>query len=358
MKKVLLMSVSVLALSAGAAFAQTTIPSVAPIAKSPVDNVYGTAVGDQSYVQQIGTGNQIGNDGNSGVTQQITNTGANYAEVYQGWNGGTNTNSDNAKASVTQTPAGGAKNVSRTVQYGTNDAANTSNEAYTTQNTNGTGATSSLEQNGANLKAFVNQTGAGVTSNLSQTGNGGSVNVNQTSTGASSTIVQAGTGNGNTDPAQLFNINVQQSGWASNTSGVNQSGNNNLVSVSQSGSPSLTNNSTVLQTSDTSHATVIQDGTISATGYNTSLVNQIAGAGNIANVTQHGAAGYENYSDVEQQNGANASLTQQASNGSNWSDIQQNGASFATVSQTSTNAANNSTVIQKGDGNHAYVTQK
>ena len=359
MRKLLIASVSVLALSAGAAFAQTLIDQVAPLAKTPVTSVYGGISGNQSYIDQIGSNNTIGASTATGVDQTVTGTSANYSEVYQGFSGGT-TSSHNAKASVTQEAGGGVTNVSRIYQQDADNDASHSNEAYTTQKiTSGTGATSSLEQNGSNLKAKVNQTGAGASSNLYQTGTGGSSNVNQISNNAQSVIVQSGAGNNyiGTDHT-AYNIDVQQTGSSTNISGASQSGDNGAISVSQSGALGLLNNSQVFQASSASSATIIQDGT-SGTGFNTSLVNQSLGAGNQASVTQHANAGaYENYSNIQQTGGAYASLTQTTAGvGDNHSGINQDGDSFAYLAQTSTVAANMSTITQNGGGNVANVNQ-
>ena len=116
MKKVLLMSVSALALSAGASFAQTSIPLVTSNVSAQAPTA--VAAGNDFYIEQIGNNNNIGDATHSGVTQNVDSTtgSGNYSEIYQGWQGGPKY-SNNATAVVTQNASGGGTNTARTVQY-------------------------------------------------------------------------------------------------------------------------------------------------------------------------------------------------------------------------------------------------
>jgi hypothetical protein len=316
MKKVLLISVSALALSAGAAFAQSS-PVITgsppangsftwmPTTTNPGQVGASVGTGNTSFIQQIGGENSIGSAATP-ISQDSDSTSGNYSEIYQGtgwWN-----MSNGSAANLTQSAVSGAENSSRISQTGS------SQQATVSQYTTGPGNfTSVIEQSGSGNSATVNQgqsvtsggittvtaISGGATSSVSQTGTDGLVNVLQLSSNASSAVVQSGSGDGST-----INVNVQQTGGA-------------------------TNGSTVWQQSDTSIASVTQGG---LAGTNTSYVTQYNGANNDAVVQQTSGLGTTNYSYIDQQNGAFASLTQTAS-ANNTSNIIQNGASFAYVKQ-------------------------
>ena len=408
MKKVLLLSASALALSAGAAFAQTSAPtgfatqtsdtgSILPGATAPNSNV---SFGNSSTIEQVGTNNQLGTSPwANGVDQQVLDIySGNYSEIHQGTAAGAGTTSSYARATVTQTASNGGTTSSLVNQDDggkTNDGFWTYNEAYTTQIVTASGLVqSSISQSGANLKANVSQNVAGsASSNIQQTGTSGSVNVNQTSIGATSVVIQDGTGNGNAIPWETSNVNVQQTGTGTNNSAVDQTKlqSGGTVAINQGGgSTSSTNNSVVSQSSGTGSVTVnqnvawagdnvssnnsgvLQNGsggivTINQSGsdglLNTSSVVQTSGdTTSFASITQSGTGAGYNTSYVNQMTGSGqdqATVIQTANAGfENYSDLTQSGGATAYLSQTSSNAANWSSIAQSGGANIAYVRQR
>ena len=253
MKKVLLISVSALALSAGAALAGGVSPapgdmiwedSVGAVGQQSGPSANATA-GNYSTIEQIGSGNYVGNSGTTGVYQKLNDkTHSNSSEIHQG-SASAQTQSNNATASVTQVTAGGstASYVGQDDGNGTNGVGK-GNTASVAQHSTGGTDSSKITQSGSQLYANVAQ-GQGVlgltvsnaSSYISQLGTGSSASVTQTSAGAQSTITQDGTGNAyNGKPAGgTYNVSVSQSP-SSDTSGVNQTSNNNgTVSVQQDG---------------------------------------------------------------------------------------------------------------------------
>ncbi len=338
MRKVLIVSVSVLALSAGAAFGQSAAPSnfASPSTISAGTNQIGggsLTAGNKFYVDQVGAGNQIGSGTTGGVNQQVlSGTSYNYSEVYQGYQ---STQSNYGQATVNQTASAGGVNKSRIVQYDNSGAPNISftggNIASATQIVTVDGATnaSTIEQTGSTNWANVTQgsagdstvtpaispSGGGATSTLSQNGSSLTASVTQTSVGAVSAIYQSGTGNGLKDAAA--NVVINQHGLSSNNSGVYQASTttaNGTVTVEQYGASGVLNTSDVWQTSGSSMASVTQSGTV---GLNTSYLNQNGGGINNATVIQTASTdGAENYSAITQSGGATAYVT---------SDLEQRG---------------------------------
>ena len=117
MKKVLLISVSVLALSAGAAFAGSPngAPSgwlTQPSAVTPVSPAGAVSPGNTSIVGQNGSGNQIGTSSNWGVDQSVDGSSGNYSNIQHGSSISTSTG---AKATVSQTSTSGGGSTTSTV---------------------------------------------------------------------------------------------------------------------------------------------------------------------------------------------------------------------------------------------------
>lgn len=254
MKKAFLISTSVLALSAGAAFAQT----------------------NSSNLYQNGSGNAASIDQTAGAT------GTNGSDVYQGYynNGDAATNSTvsvmqiggntysqiiqndgNQHAAVEQhNSAGGIQN-SYIVQ---SDTTNTGNTATVIQ-------TTSLSSD--NQESHVTQSGAG-----------GLVTVTQNGPSDKSTVTQNGNYNNPTDAGSQY---TNALGWVA--------GGVKIIQESGAG-----NTSTVNQFSSNSGIAVTQDGT---TGTNGSEVDQWAGSGNFAGVYQTASASMNN--SLVTQTGAN-----------------------------------------------------
>ena len=297
MKKLYLISVSALALSASAAFAQSL----------PAKTGTNVSAGNESYIDQVGSGNYIGTATATGVDQQAKDsTSGNYSEIYQGYG---STSSTGGQATVQQTASAGPKNSARTVQYGSNQVASTTqNNSGVTGNVNA--YTSVIEQSNAANAATVSQvqTGGSALSTVVQTGSNNNSVFGRTVNG---TYVVGG-------------VNVDQSGTlASNESHVTQDGNTSGVSVTQT--------SSILDG--------ISDGQkVYAPSSNTSTVNQSAGVSNFALIYQ------------------NASLAG-GSAGSNTSTVTQSGSNGA-VSVYQTGINNNESIIgQTGSGSSVTVTQ-
>ncbi len=248
MKKVLLISVSTLALSAGAAFAQP--PSTADVtgAYDTIHTATGTvvagtpaaspsvSVGNSSTITQIGSGNQVGTSTATGVNQIIgdsTTGDGNLSVINQGVTSPGNA-SYNAYSQVSQTVTGGGKASSLINQDSGASGASTSigNWAGVSQTIGGVGSatsTSTVNQSGTALYANVTQGASGspvnsVSSYVGQSGSGASANVSQTVSGATSNIIQSGTGTwagGAAGTGAVYNASVTQSG-GSDTSGISQ----------------------------------------------------------------------------------------------------------------------------------------
>lgn len=401
MRKLLIASVSVLALSAGAAYADpnavenqysgigtVAVPGSAPLAAAP------TVYGNSSTVQQIGSGNTVGGVGTYGVDQLVGNAGsANSSTVKQG---NSTHSSAGASASVTQHTSSGGLASSLINQDNAGAATTTTNSATVTQIiTGGTGTTaglSTINQSGNGLQATVTQGASAaavhsVSSYVGQAGTGGKANVNQTVSGAQSVVLQNGTA-GSVATGTGYNVDVQQTS-GTNTSGVsqesislgavtvNQSGtgtNNSQVwqtaaataSVQQAGN---SNNQSALSQTAAGTANVYQTGTGSA-NLNMSAINQ-GGTGTInvyqgydltgstPAVTAATVGASTNYSGVTQNGAGTVGVYQSGATGlTNLSTIDQQVTSDATVWQTANLANNTSTITQNGGtGNTANVKQ-
>ncbi len=202
MKKLLIASVSVLALSAGAAFAQS----------------------NTSGVYQNGNGN------NAGVTQQINDGTSNTSNVYQGYYG----NGDgayNSSANVAQIGGAGGTTSSTVVQ----------NDGYQSATVSQTGAagstqTSGISQSNYNNYANVQQVavaGGTQTSNVTQSGQYNTAAVSQNGPTDNSSVTQ--TGYGSASYWGYGGVNVTQGGQSTNTSYVTQGSNYSGANVWQGG---------------------------------------------------------------------------------------------------------------------------
>lgn len=283
MKKVLLISVSALALSAGAAFAQNAVqtqygaiptvavPGSAPQASSP------NAYGNSSTIQQIGSGNTIGNSSGTGATygvdQQANSwASANLSVINQGT--ATGNNSYNSSASVTQQGSTGYGQASSLINQDSGASGSSSsvgNSASVTQIVGGNQQVSysTINQSGQGNIAAVNQGTVnttsvnGVTSYVGQSGIGATASVSQQVDNAQSVVLQNGAGNGvpsGTSAGALPgtpNVYVSQTA-GTDVSGVSQnSATLGTVSVTQAGYNY--NTSQVVQTAAAS-ATIWQGG--------------------------------------------------------------------------------------------------
>lgn len=252
---------SVMALSAGAASAQST----------------------SSDIEQIGGSN------GATVTQQLNGGTSNTSYVYQG-SGGDGDASNSSQATVTQNGAALSK-ISSTVQQNDssqiasvtqNGAAGSTQGSTVTQSNSGNNATvqqtasadysqqSTITQSGMSGVVSVTQAGANDNSQVSQTGSYNNLNWTGSSTAAG--LVTGG-------------VNVNQSGAASNTSIVSQANNYSGILVKQEGVGG-SNLSTVNQnTGQWDTAGVYQ--TAGAGISNSSTINQGGSGANFANVRQH-----------------------------------------------------------------------
>jgi len=263
MKELLLASASVLALSAGAAFADqvtninTAYTGVA-LGNLPITSGAAQAdtsqktPGDLATVNQIGGNNSVNNISTGfGVDQSGDGTSGANSVINQG---NSKNASYNAKAQVTQqTSTGGyASSLINQDSGATGSTTSAPNSATVSQIISGGSATSvsTINQSGAGLTAVVSQgaTGAGVSnvsSYVGQSGSSATASVTQTTSGAQSVILQNGIGNGKTGP--LSNAYVSQTGGTNDFSGIQQgdsSGTATLgtVSVTQSGAGTETSN--------------------------------------------------------------------------------------------------------------------
>ena len=267
MKKFFIASASVLALSAGAALAQSPGQS------------------STSGMVQDGTGNT------ATIDQTLNNGASNTSNVYQGVNGNKLAASS---SSVSVTQIGGLKSQA-TSTVTQNDS---SQSATVSQNgTNGGQLTSVVSQSGGNnaatvaqvsanttdiQNAIVTQTGTHGTASVSQQGPSNGAAVTQTGNNYSrATVIQAGTGDTagaagpvSTAAAGLVDsgVNVNQIGSSTNTAGVSQYSDYSGVSVSQGG----------------------------AGGINSATINQWSGSDNWAGVSQSAAPGATNGATIQQ----------------------------------------------------------
>ena len=268
MSKLFIASVSVLALSAGAAFAQS-LPLPNP---GNVSNIFTNGTGNAASIDQaIGSGTS----NTSTVYQGYNGNGnpANYSSVDVGQIGGnlskitsTITQNDSyQKAYVRQDASIGGTQVSNITQtnYG-----NSASVQQTTPNS-GTIQHSNITQSGQNSSASVIQGGQADTSTVVQTGNNSNASAaGYRYTGAAGTVAGG--------------VSVNQGGWTTNTSTVTQHSDYSGVAVTQNGGGGY-NWSNVTQTGSGNFAGVIQT---AASSNNTSVVSQV-GNGNTAGVYQH-----------------------------------------------------------------------
>lgn len=393
MKRVLLISVSALALSAGAAFAgsasppldssvgwQLTNPGSVPQQSGPSASA---TAGNYSTIEQIGSGNVIGNSSSLtstegtqasnnptlglGVDQKLGNPKkSNSSEIHQG-SASAGTVSNNAAAGVTQITDGGnnASYISQDDGGGTN-AAGKGNTASVYEYSKGGLVSSKILQSGGQLYANVEQgniagnqtTVNNASSYISQSGTGSSAAVIQESKGAQSTIIQSGVGNSYLQTsASTFNVSVTQKGGATNTSGVSQTNNKDgFAAITQNSTG--TNNSGVIQYGSAGSVTVNQGNPGSsstntsgvyqgAVGSNASVVINQAGTNSVNTTSYVTQTDYSGKVKVYQ--GEDASKATSASN--NTSGINQNGSGGqVTVYQYGASTVTNMSQVVQGVG--------
>ena len=166
MKKLLIASASLLALSAGAAFAQSAGQS------------------NTSGLFQSGSGNSV-------TIDQAINAGAcNTSNVYQGVNGDGSAAS-NSSVSVTQIGGVGSQTTSTATQNGSSQTAAVSQDA-----TKGGQLTSAISQSGGGNTATVTQVSSNITdvqnSSITQTGARGVASVSQQGPADGAIVTQSG----------------------------------------------------------------------------------------------------------------------------------------------------------------------
>ena len=363
MRKLILTSASALALSAGAAFAGAPDP-----AKVGAD----VSAGNESTVEQIGSGNHVGTGASTGVDQQVMdNRSGNFSEVYQG---NYDPTSSSNGATLQQKAAGGAKNASRVSQN------NKNNVAQIQQNTDATNAGPASVIYSMPSFTFTDNhnsniiTGSGVsdpqapgqfTSTLEQWGNNNQAYVNQGIWGGPAATGRAFSGIEQSDSSS---VEVHQLGGANNWSVANQT--NSSATVSQDGNLGFTNGSYLVQTAG-ANANISQQ---ASAGNNLSSLDQTGGFAGITQVAYAGSntaaamqtGGVENVwqyaygpgtnTSVSWQSGGNVSVTQDVytAGGHNSSDITQTNGQ-ATVYQYAYGGTNESTI--RSNGGTSEVTQ-
>jgi hypothetical protein len=221
MKKLLIASVSVLALSTGAAFADNS-----------------------SGVEQNGTSLTVGVD-------QLSGSGANKSTIYQGIYGNNNP-AANSSASVTQ--IGGPGVTDSYIQQNDRDHSATVKQTASA----GGNQTSQITQSNVGNYANVTQETPGAEakqeSYVTQSGQYGAVTINQSGPSDFSDVKQAGLDNnanswGFTSSGVLVygGVNVTQGGGSANTSNVTQESDRSGVAVTQNAGSGVTNISGVTQ---------------------------------------------------------------------------------------------------------------
>jgi trimeric autotransporter adhesin len=339
-KRSLIVCISALIFPAGGAFAQN------------IANLPGfVSPGNTAEIEQIGSNNKVQSAGGAAGLDQTVNSSnsGNWAGIYQGHlDNGTAYATAGSTASVAQTASAGARNLSPTLQFGTNQTSSV------TQNNTGAGQYLAWVQQGVkndvpsiNPSSIGNQAtilqqvtangryvtfpvpgepsmlvdrstivaGAGIT----QLGQDSVASITQRSPAAFASIRQNGNGDGST-----VNASITQDGQAANNAQVWQDGNYGRVTVTQDGLAGVTNVSYVNQYSSNSYVSVDQKG---AAGINTSTVTQNAGLGfDKATVIQDAQGSYSNTSTITQQDGSSAWVDQQSAHGANTATINQSGA--------------------------------
>lgn len=306
MRKLLIASVSVLALSAGAAFAQSPympgnssgVNQIGSNNSATIEQALGTGSSNNSQVNQgYYSWDPIG--GMSGYTSSSTNGVASVTQI--GGNGSVINSSiqqtdAGQHATVTQDgSAGGSQSSNIWQSTGSTASSPAGNSATLRQTTVGGGTQNSgiSQENSGNI-ATVTQTTARSTdyqqSSVYQGGANGLVTVTQTGPNDNSNVNQYGNGN-----------NALWTG-ATTVLGAVSGG----VSVNQGGLAS--NNSSVYQSSDFSGVAVLQDGT---GGSNWSNVWQSDGVNNTAGVWQTAGAGTSNWSNISQSGSLNVASVRQ-----------------------------------------------
>jgi hypothetical protein len=339
-KRSLIACISALVFPAGGAFAQT-IPNL-PGFVSP---------GNTAEIEQIGSNNKVQAVGGAAGLDQTVNSSnsGNWAGIYQGHlDNGTAYASTGSTASVAQTASAGARNISPTLQFGTNQTSSI------TQNNTGAGQYLAWVQQGVKMDVpSINPSSTGnqatilqqITANgryvtpptpgepsflndrttivamagIQQMGQGSVASITQKSPASLARISQYGNGDGST-----VNASITQDGQAANAAQVWQYGDNGQVTVKQDGLAGVTNVSYVDQYSSNSYVSVDQKGSL---GVNSSTVTQNAGTGSDrATVTQDAQSSYSNTSTITQQDGSSAWVDQQSTHGANTATINQSGA--------------------------------
>ena len=367
MRKFIIASVSVLALSASA-YAEITEGGGGPASAGSL-----FVAGNTSDVEQIGSLN-------TATVGQTSNGGSNTSNVYQSSAYGNGHNSTNSAATVTQIGAQGATATSTVTQNDYYQQATVNQTAYA-----GSSQTSTVTQNASGFtgttavgnSATVTQTANAAstqTSTVTQTNDGNSATVSQTSHNAGdnqqSRITQSGIGGfvSVTQAGPADNSTVSQSldrnnprVWYSSATGVNGNGALGIVwggvVVNQDGGSA--NTSTVTQNNEEAGVSVKQTG--SAGGTNGSRITQNAGGNATAAVSQTAVAGVTNSSEISQTGYYQITgIQQDGTAGMNTSTVNQGGVggNDAGIWQSASNGiSNSSTVNQTGYVNTVSVRQ-
>lgn len=367
MKKLLIASVSVLALSAGAAFAggtnSSTVTSYGSADSATIDQKINAGTSNTSDVYQGVYGN-----GEAATNSQVSVTQIGGVAVGSTTKSTIVQNDNNQKATVSQDASLGGSQISEITQYLSGYAgADGDNTAKVTQLT---AATTDIQ------KSTVNQTGYK-----------GSVIVSQSGAKDVSTVNQSGYYNNPTDVVSLAvptgavpgGVNVIQSGDAFNTSGIAQASSSSGAYVLQDGTGG-TNGSTINQNDGSYQAAYVNQTAGGAAGSNSSIITQGGGNGNsvgiyqtstggtgitqtgssnTAYVNESAAVGGSSSSTITQTGNSNYAGLVASGEGINTSTITQTGNSNSgSASQTAAaGVTNTSTITQTGNGHYASVTQ-
>jgi hypothetical protein len=290
MKKLLMISVSALALSAGAAFATDQVtditasydtlkiaPNIAAPAGAPQADTNVTVGAASSTIDQIGDANTVGDATNYGAKQHVIDGDSGAKSVIRQGSAASGQNkSYNATASVTQEVSGKGFATSLINQDSTGGGTSSvGNTATVTQIIDGgtKASASTINQSGEGLSATISQGVSGtavsnVSSYIGQGGTGGTVNVEQQASGASSVVLQDGKAGATLPSGFDYNVNVLQANGVGHFSGVDQSGDLGAITVIHRGYPNTTS--------------IDQKG-----DYDSAKVTQI-GEHNQVKITQHG----------------------------------------------------------------------
>lgn len=337
--------------------------------------------GNTSDVGQLGINNdatitQIGLNNDSGVSQTGND---NVATVGQNGNGGisdVSQQSNNNDATVSQASAATSTITQRGSQPNPGPFnGRRNNVANTTQGSNATGSTATVDQNGVLNKSDITQNAANTVADVKQNNIYNTSTVDQTGEGAKAFVTQGGGYGDNVSTVKqtaTATANVTQTGQPSvgpdftNISNIDQSGASSAT-ITQNGSHNL---SDAFQSGDGNSAKVNQDGTFQTSfvdqsgdngvvdigqdegSSNNSATVRQGGLNNDSFVYQFGAGTSGNSADVTQNGTGNANRTLQYSG---YNRLEPATGNTVIVNQTATSSNSLTTTAQEGSGNLADI---